>query len=101
MTLYGGKDLQVNEALAVELWGSKPVSWLVQVKLFVETFQSQMISNTLRIVKADTRATLADAAKSTDAALKVSIPAITIGQIHLSKHQVITPARIIIKNNKQ
>lgn len=42
-----------------------------KVKLFVETFQSQLISNTLRLIMADTRAALADAAKSTDAALKV------------------------------
>lgn len=67
---------QVNDA--DEIGGSKNAPCLVQVKLFVETFQSQLISNTLRLIMADTRAALADAAKSTDAALKVSILCVII-----------------------
>lgn len=49
----------------------------MQVKLFVEIFQPQVVSNIVRILKADTKAALAEAARSLDAALKVSISAIT------------------------
>ena len=52
---------------------------LVQVKLFVETFQAQLASNFIKILQADTQAALAEAVKAADDGLKVSIPASATG----------------------